>query len=380
MPHDTRRLLRLAGAILWITSGAPTLLLLSRIDGSLDATGIVTWLGGYLVYGLAFLRVTSVLDPTRRDPNVVGLLVILTVAALAMFHIVCTGFESALLVLVAALLGMSVPFTWAVPWIAGATIVMGSLGTQHWSVEHAIGFAASALGLQVVALLIAGFAANEARARHALAAVNAELRAARTLLAYSSRVAERARISRDLHDVMGHHLTGLSLHLEVATHVAGDSARDALGKAQEATKQLLHRVREVVNALRDQSTVDVGATLREIVADIDRPSIHIEVPSALRLENAELADALIHCTQEVVTNAIRHARARNVWIEVVHGDDELTLNAHDDGCATEPIIAGNGLRGMRERIEALGGRLDFGARQGEGFWIAAALPIASEGS
>lgn len=380
MPHDTRRLLRVAGAILWITSGAPTLLLFSKYAGGLDVTGVGTWLGGYLVFGLAFLRVTSVLDPTRRDPTVLALLVILTGAALVMFHVVCTGFEAALLVLVAALLGMSVPVTWAVPWIVGETAVMGCLGTRHWSLDHSIGFAASALGLQVVAFLIAGFAANEARARHALAAANAELRAARSLLAYSSRAAERARISRDLHDVIGHHLTGLSLHLEVATHVAGDGAREPLGKAQEAAKQLLHRVRGVVNALRDQSTLDVGVALRDLFADIQRPAIHLEVPPALRIENVPLADALIHSVQEIVTNAIRHARAKNVWIEVAVGADELTLKAHDDGGATAPVVVGNGLRGMRERIEGMGGRLELGVRQGGGFCVAATLPNASEGA
>ncbi len=375
MAPNTRRLLRLAGAILWMTSGAPTLLVLSGIHGALGVTDAATWLGGFIVFGIAFWRVTAVLETARPEPRVVGLLVIQSIAALTMFHIVCTGFESALLVLVAALLGMAVPFAAAMPWVLGQTLAMSYLGTFHWTVGRSVWFAANALGLQVVGLLVANFAANEARARHALARANAELRAARSLLAHSSRAAERVRISRDLHDIMGHHLAGLSLHLEVASHVAGEAARESLGRAQRVTKQILHDVRGVVSALREEPTVDLRAALLALVADIERPLIHIDVPADLELDDPQLAHTLVCCAQEIVTNATRHARAQNIWIEVALDDAGLMLKACDDGCAAEPIAAGNGLRGMRERIEAVGGRLDYGAGRGKGFWIAASLPM-----
>ena len=83
--------------------------------------------------------------------------------------------------------------------------------------------------------------------------MNAELRATRSLLEETSRVNERTRIARELHDVLGHDLTALGLQLEVATHVAPDRAGAHVAKAQEVSARLLHNVRDVVGAMRDVS-------------------------------------------------------------------------------------------------------------------------------
>ena len=91
------------------------------------------------------------------------------------------------------------------------------------------------------------------RSRHGLAAANAELEATRELLAQSVRLAERARIARDLHDLLGHHLTALSLNLEIASHKADGEARERIDTAQSVTKLLLGDVRGVVGALRGRT-------------------------------------------------------------------------------------------------------------------------------
>jgi len=194
------------------------------------------------------------------------------------------------------------------------------------------------------------------------------------MLALSSRTAERVRIARELHDVLGHHLTGLSLHLEVARHVAGEPAREPLGKAQEATKKLLQEVRDVVSALREEHAVDLGEALQAVVAHVDRPRVHLELPRDLELDDPALANTVLRCAQEIVTNAIRHARADNLWIDVVRENGGLILSARDDGRAADPITPGNGLRGMRERVEAAGGRLEYGAGS-SGFRLTASLPV-----
>ena len=108
------------------------------------------------------------------------------------------------------------------------------------------------LPFQLIADAAARLLAEETAARERLAAANAELEATRELLAQSTRIAERARIARDLHDLLGHHLTALSLNLEIASHLTEGDARVRVETAQSVTKLLLGDVRGVVGALRAQ--------------------------------------------------------------------------------------------------------------------------------
>jgi signal transduction histidine kinase len=100
------------------------------------------------------------------------------------------------------------------------------------------------------------------------------------------------------------------------------------------------------------------------------------VPDDLRLDDPERAHALLRCAQEVLTNAVRHAGARNVWLELAGGPEGLELRARDDGRGAEAVRSGNGLNGMRERLEALGGRLAVESGPGRGFQVTAWLPIS----
>src|SRR5690606_35509497 len=92
-------------------------------------------------------------------------------------------------------------------------------------------------------------ARQQAQAREDQRRLNAELRATRALLAESVRVNERTRISRELHDLLGHHLTALSLNLEIASHLADGAAREHVGQAQTLAELLLSDVREAVSQL-----------------------------------------------------------------------------------------------------------------------------------
>src|SRR5204863_1503702 len=98
------------------------------------------------------------------------------------------------------------------------------------------------------------------------ARANAELHATRALLVEDSRVAERLRISRDLHDTLGHHLTALSLQLEVASRLASGPAAERVTEAHAITRLLLGDVRDVVSRLRESSHFDVAAAIRTLAA------------------------------------------------------------------------------------------------------------------
>lgn len=107
-------------------------------------------------------------------------------------------------------------------------------------------------------------ARSERDAREELARANAELVARQSLLAESSRIAERLRISRDLHDTLGHHLTALSLQLDVAARLASGQAAAHVREAHAITRLLLGDVRDVVSRMRDERLDRTRAVLKAL--------------------------------------------------------------------------------------------------------------------
>src|SRR6185312_12913370 len=153
-------------------------------------------------------------------------------------------------------------------------------------------------------------ASQQAEQREAQRRLNSELRATRALLAESSRIAERMRIARDLHDLIGHHLTALSLNLEVASHLTNEAAGAHVRKAQSTAKLLLADVREVVSELRQDDSIDLTQALRSLTDGVPGLNVHVVMPPRFSVEDPRRAQVLLRCAQEIITNAARHAGAR----------------------------------------------------------------------
>lgn len=356
---------------------------LADLDGDtmgLPAERFVIWLGAALAFAAAFWITSGAAGQERPPPRFVALLVVQSGAALAMFEIACTGLETMLLAVVAAQLGLFVRLPVGVLWVVLQTCALTVLGVTHWGLLKSVGWATLiGLPVEVLAMFTSYFAASQARARHDLARTNAELRATQEILVESRQMAERARISRDLHDLLGHHLTALSLALEAARHQAGDGpALAQIERGQQLTKLLLSDVREAVRSLRGEARVDLTRVLAPLVADISRPRIHLDVPSDLAIEDPERAQALVRCVQEIVTNAVRHSQAENLWVEVVDQKETIEVVGRDDGRGATLIEPGQGLTGMRERLTSLGGRVEIDSRADGGFRVRAMMPVAGE--
>ena len=212
-----------------------------------------------------------------------------------------------------------------------------------------------------------------------------ELRTAREEIVYLAVAAERLRIARDLHDLLGRSLSLIALKSELARRLVISSperAASEIGDIEHAARQALQEVREAVTGYRQPTLASelhdaqglLGAAGIAITYDLDESLI-----SALP---APVEVVLSWAVREGVTNIIRHSRARRCTIRVTHQQLEIRVEITDEGplAVPEPSAdttvgtAGNGLRGLAERVEALGGRFEAGPC-GEGFRLALAIPI-----
>lgn len=205
-------------------------------------------------------------------------------------------------------------------------------------------------------------AATEWRHRLELGRVNAELKATQALQADSVRLAERLSISRELHDALGHQLAALSINLQLASRLAEGEAAQPVREAHLIARTLLSDVREVVGAMRHGTSIDLRRALETLAAGIKSPRVHVEAPDELSEADPLQAHTLFRCAQEIVTNAVRHSGARNVWLRLASDRVGLVLEARDDGRGADGLRPGNGLRGMRERVEESGGELKVETR------------------
>ncbi len=171
---------------------------------------------------------------------------------------------------------------------------------------------------------------------------------------------ERERVARDVHDVLGHSLTVLSLKADLAerllaAHGDGDltAARAEVRQIHDLSRQALAEVRSTVGGLRVARLDDEVAAARAVLADA---SIEASLPGDVTVVDPRHRIVLAWSLREAVTNVVRHSGAEHCTVEV--GPDELVVT--DDGRGLNGHREGNGIRGLRERVEAAGGTLSLG--------------------
>ena len=219
---------------------------------------------------------------------------------------------------------------------------------------------------------------SEREARAQSANLLRELKATQTLLHDTAARDERLRIARDLHDTLGHHLTGLSIQLEVASHCKPEQAPEHIGKAQQITRLLLSDVRSSVSTLREQRRIDLATALKTLCSNLPKLNVNLDIEPDLTLCNAQLAGALFHTVQEALTNCMKHSAADRISIRLQQEPQGIRLRIQDNGNlkARQPTHThqtGNGLKGMAERFAPFSGELEAG-HNAEGFFIKVALP------
>ena len=366
-PPTQHRNLNWLGILTWAIVATPHVLW-SVERGDLFTPKGYAWMACMLAFVVCFrLSTTNERPFGRREIVLMAMQSALTITCVALQR---RGFMEVLLVIVAGQLGR-LKMRPAMLWVIAQTAVLAPLTVQ--SVEDLLKLLAY-FTFQLFGIFTMRVAHEEREAKTALAEANAELRVATGLLDISSRAEERLRIARDLHDLIGHHLTALSLNLEVASHLAQGEAKAQIEKSQALTKLLLSDVRDVVSRLRENEPVDLVTAVQSLRDVVPSPAITVDAQQ-IAVTNPAIAEVALRAVQEIVTNAVRHSGARNLRLTLASEDHALAIDARDDGVGTDRVQFGNGLTGMRERVAQAGGTMDVESMRGEGFAVHIRLPL-----
>jgi signal transduction histidine kinase len=265
-----------------------------------------------------------------------------------------------------------------------ALVVVGyQLTAPVWyrDVPHVSDLLMFAIGL-VLTITMAAAAAGEQALRAQVEESHDRLRDYAERVADLSATAERNRVARDIHDGLGHHLTAIALLLERATAFSDrdpQAAGRAVAEAHVSARAALEDVRRSVRTLHaDEAPWRMRAALTTLV----RGAAGGSPPVTLAVEGDEdgFAEtalmALYRAAQEGITNARRHARASKVTVSVAFGSTDAQLVVADDGSGFPPDREGFGLRGMRERIQLAGGRVELNTAAGLGTRLTVTVPRA----
>ena len=332
MPHS--RVLGIAGLIVWLMVGLPVF-----VQGADSVRLLASWAVTYAMFGALFI-----ID--MRYPRL-SLLALQAACVIVIVALLCDGFEGTLMVLIAMRLGSRVSRRVGLTWIVVQTLLLAAAISFHWNPRAAFLLVPPYFGFQILAFFTFQVLEREAR------------------------IAERLRITRELHDSLGHHLTALTLNLESALVRADGEAKADVQKAQMLARGLLADIRAIVAGDAVEEEIDLTKSLQDMALNVPQPRVHLQVDN---LEGVSSAHVILRCAQEIVTNAARHSGAENLWIAIERSGNGVQIRAHDDGRGSAAAPEGFGLRGMRARVEAAGGELKIVNEPGRGFAVIAVLP------
>ena len=270
---------------------------------------------------------------------------------------------------VVALGGTRFPRPWNVASVfvgAGVATVSGIIGEGNHSATAGTGLGLLGIGAAMVAM-------------GEIMRANRELHDARTELARLAVADERERFARDLHDLLGHSLSVISLKAQLARKRLPEDPQSALvdvSDIETVSREALREVREAVSGYRKPALdaelqgARTALDAAGIQATIDRPAV--ELP-------ADVEAVLAWTVREAATNVIRHSGARHSTIRLVPALDQASVEILDDGRGVNGSQGdGSGLAGLQERLRQAGGRLEAGPRDdGPGFRVRAVVPVAS---
>ena len=193
---------------------------------------------------------------------------------------------------------------------------------------------------------------------------------------------ERNRISKEVHDILGHSVTLVISLLESCKYNIGNN-KDFLKEKTIQSKEIIRGgFLELKKSMKSQSKdiMDINSLiddLERLIDDYEKSGVNVDFyykRADLQLP-MQVYDGLYRICQEALTNALKHGHAKNITIRIKYIARKMDLVIIDDGVGSYQVVKGNGLKGMETRVADLSGFLSFGSPEGEGFNIHAVLPI-----
>jgi len=222
----------------------------------------------------------------------------------------------------------------------------------------------------VLLIVLVGLANHFAAVSHCQ---KEELRLANSEIEHLAKVAERERIARDLHDVLGHTLSLITLKSELARKLVDRDPERAKLEMQDVENTSRAALADVREAIRGYRSDGFFAELSRARAALETAGVTLKCDTApLELSPAQ-ESVLAMVLREAVTNVVRHAEAQRCEVRLMQQDALCRLEIADDGCGCN-APEGNGLRGMRERLQSIGGSLE--RMTGQGTRLVIELPLA----
>jgi len=191
-------------------------------------------------------------------------------------------------------------------------------------------------------------------------------------------VDERNRIAREIHDSLGHNMTALIMQLQMACFLIkedNEKAQSLLSDSVKTAKDSLSEIRVVVETLRgSDASILARENIRNLIDDFSQKTgadIQLEITGNLDSQHSNINADLYRIIQECLTNAVRHGKASVIWVNIDYSDDAINFIVKDNGTGEKTIEEGYGLKGIRERVKAFNGKLEYEAT--EGFCIKGSL-------
>ncbi|MBC3864291.1 hypothetical protein H8K32_19500 [Undibacterium jejuense] len=298
--------------------------------------------------------------------------------------------------LIAAELAFILPYKTALLWMCGQIFLLDACNFAHLSTlqigaaqcnvagVHAPPFAAMTalqwlkeMVFQGMVFCIGYFVHAEILSRATLAGTHAEIQATEAILTDTVRLSEQNRISQSLHDVIGDNLAALNIQLNLANQESEAHVKPSVRTAQTLAQSLLSEIQQVVGIEREHDIVDLRQTLHNLCARIPALTINLSLSDQFAKTSPAVAHAFFRCVQEALSNVIRHSGADTIHIRGTGDGGMLYLSVTDNGTLSSEkttINHGNGLQGMRTRLENLSGTLDSSIVRGGGFRLTICLP------
>ncbi|RUO63545.1 sensor histidine kinase [Pseudidiomarina insulisalsae] len=365
---------RWAGLLTWALLATMSLWLIAgRPDSALFSA---SWWGAlllFVVYIVAFAKATQE-QSLKFEPTSRYLLLLLQLLCVyILFWLLPLNFLAILLTMWCAQLPYFFTIRNSVLIAALINVPHALIFQLHWQQQDAWLTSLLFWAFHLFAILMMGSQLREQRARESEQALNRELRATQKLLTEVNKRQERTRIARNIHDLLGHHLTALAIQLQVAERKSEGEVKQLLQQSQGIAKLLLADVREAVSEIRASAAMPLKPLLEQLLIPTPHKRIELDLDPGLQLAQVEVAEAVVRIVQETITNFVRHSRGNCLRIAAQLSDRHFNLQMSDNGGPTATVELGNGLQGMRDRVHALKG--SFALTTAPQFCIRISLPV-----